>query len=407
MDEIIGAVLCFLAIQLILVTLIVVAKRLLLPEGELTITVNEEKQLTVKPGGKLLTTLAEQNIFLSSACGGGGSCGQCRCLVLEGGGTILPTELGQIKPADARRGMRLSCQVPVKRDLKIKVAPEMLETKKWHCRVRSNRNVATFIKELVLELPAGEEVNFKPGGYIQVEVPPHALDYKSFDIDEKFLGDWTKFKMFQYQSRVHQPVSRAYSMANYPGEKGIIKLNVRIASPPPRGPLGIPPGQASSYIFNLKPGDEVTIAGPFGEFFIEESDSEMVYIGGGAGMAPLRSHIFELFKARKTTRKVSFWYGGRSLQEVFYADEFETLAREHPNFTFQIALSEPQPEDNWQGLTGFIHQVLFDRYLKDHPAPEDINYYMCGPPPMTKAVLALLDNLGVEPANIHYDDFGG
>lgn len=407
MDEIIGAVLFFLTIQLILVTLIVVAKRLLLPEGELTITVNEEKQLTVKPGGKLLTTLAEQGIFLSSACGGGGSCGQCRCLILEGGGTILPTELGQIKPADARRGMRLSCQVPVKRDLKIKVAPEMLETRKWRCQVRSNRNVATFIKELVLELPPGEEVNFKPGGYIQVEVPPHALDYKSFDIDEKFLGDWTKFKMFQYQSRVYQPVSRAYSMANYPGEKGIIKLNVRIASPPPRGPLGIPPGQASSYIFNLKPGDEVIIAGPFGEFFIEESDSEMVYVGGGAGMAPLRSHIFELFKARKTTRKVSFWYGGRSLQEVFYAEEFEALAREHANFTFHVALSEPQPEDNWQGLTGFIHQVLFDRYLKEHPAPEDINYYMCGPPPMTKAVLAMLDNLGVEPANIHYDDFGG
>lgn len=407
MDEIIGAVVCFLAIQLILVTLIVVAKRFLLPEGERTITVNNDKQLIVKPGGKLLTTLAEQGIFLSSACGGGGSCGLCRCLVLEGGGNILPTELGQIKPADARRGMRLSCQVPVKRDLKIKVAPEMLETRKWRCRVRSNRNVATFIKELVLELPPGEEVNFKPGGYIQVEVPPHALDYKSFDIDEKFLGDWTKFKMFQYQSRVYQPVSRAYSMANYPGEKGIIKLNVRIASPPPRGPLGIPPGQASSYIFNLKPGDEVTIAGPFGEFFIEESDSEMVYIGGGAGMAPLRSHIFELFRARKTTRKVSFWYGGRSLQEVFYAEEFEALAQEHPNFTFHVALSEPQPEDNWQGLTGFIHQVLFDRYLKDHPAPEDINYYMCGPPPMTKAVLAMLDNLGVEPANIHYDDFGG
>ncbi len=407
MDEIIGAVVCFLAIQLILVTLIVVAKRFLLPEGERTITVNDDKQLIVKPGGKLLTTLAEQGIFLSSACGGGGSCGLCRCLVLEGGGNILPTELAQIKPAEARRGMRLSCQVPVKRDLKIKVAPEMLETKKWRCRVRSNRNLATFIKELVLDLQAGEEVNFKPGGFIQVEVPPHALDYKSFDIDEKFLGDWTKFKMFQYQSRVHQPVSRAYSMANYPGEKGIIKLNVRIASPPPRGPLGIPPGQASSYIFNLKPGDEVTIAGPFGEFFIEDSDSEMVYIGGGAGMAPLRSHIFELFKARKTARKVSFWYGGRSLQEVFYAEEFEALVRENPNFTFHVALSEPQPEDNWQGLTGFIHQVLFDRYLKDHPAPEDVNYYICGPPPMTKAVLAMLDNLGVEPTNIHYDDFGG
>jgi Na+-transporting NADH:ubiquinone oxidoreductase subunit F len=407
MTEIIGSVLIFLAIQLVLVTLIVTAKRLLLPSGEVVITVNEEKRLSVKPGGKLLTSLAEQGIFLSSACGGGGSCGQCRCLVEEGGGSILPTELAQIKPVDARQGMRLSCQVPVKRDLKIRVPPEMLETRKWHCRVRSNRNVATFIKELVLELPPGEEVNFKPGGYIQIEVPPHALEYKSFDIDEKFLGDWTKFKMFQYQSRVHQPVSRAYSMANYPGEKGIIKLNVRIASPPPRGPLGIPPGQASSYIFNLKEGDEVTIAGPFGDFFIENSDSEMVYIGGGAGMAPLRSHIFELFKARKTKRRVSFWYGGRSLQELFYTEEFEALAKEHDNFSFHLALSEPQPEDNWQGLTGFIHQVLFDNYLKDHPAPEDINYYMCGPPMMTKAVLAMLDNLGVESSNIHYDDFGG
>lgn len=407
MAEIVAAVVCFLAIQVILVSLIVAAKTLLLPAGEVVITVNDDKRLTTRPGGKLLTTLAEHQIFLSSACGGGGSCGQCRCLVEEGGGAILPTELGQIKPVEARRGMRLSCQVPVKRDLKIRVPAQMLETRKWPCRVRSNRNVATFIKELVLELPPGEEVNFKPGGYIQVEVPPHALNYKSFDIDEKFLGDWTKFKMFQYQSRVHQPVSRAYSMANYPGEKGIIKLNVRIASPPPRGPLGIPPGQASSYIFNLKPGDEVVIAGPFGEFFIEESDSEMIYIGGGAGMAPLRSHIFELFKARKTTRKVTFWYGGRSLQEVFYAEEFEALAREHANFTFHVALSEPQPEDNWQGLTGFIHQVLYDKYLKDHPAPEDINYYMCGPPPMTKAVLAMLDNLGVESANIHYDDFGG
>jgi len=407
MTEIIGAVLIFLAIQLVLVSLIVTAKRLLLPRGEVIITVNEEKELHVQPGGKLLTSLAQQGIFLSSACGGGGSCGQCRCLVEEGGGAILPTEQGQIKPADARRGMRLSCQVPVKRDLKIQVPPEMLETRKWHCRVRSNHNVATFIKELVLELPPGEEVKFKPGGYIQVEVPPHALDYKSFDIDEKFLGDWTKFKMFQYQSRVHQPVSRAYSMANYPGEKGIIKLNVRIASPPPRGPLGIPPGQASSYIFNLKEGDEVTIAGPFGDFFIEESDSEMIYIGGGAGMAPLRSHIFELFKALNTQRRVSYWYGGRSLQELFYTEEFEALAEEHDNFTFHLALSEPQPEDNWQGLTGFIHQVLFENYLKDHSAPEDVNYYMCGPPVMTKAVLDMLDNLGVESTNIHYDDFGG
>lgn len=407
MNEIIYGVLCYLVLQLILVTLIVLARKSLVPGGEISILINEEKKLTTAPGGKLLMALADQGIFLSSACGGGGTCGQCRVVVHEGGGAILPTERSLINIFEAKKGVRLACQVPVKHDLKINVPPEMLETRKWHCRVKSNRNVATFIKELVLELPPGEEVNFKPGGFIQIEVPPHALSYSSFDIDERFLADWKKFKMFQYTSHVHIPVTRAYSMANYPGEKGIIKLNVRIASPPPRGPADIPPGQVSSYIFNLKPGDEVTISGPFGEFFIEDSDSEMIYIGGGAGMAPLRSHIFELFKARHTRRKVSFWYGGRSLQEVFYAEEFEELARQHDNFSFHLALSEPQPEDNWQGLTGFIHQVLYDEYLHDHPAPEDINYYMCGPPMMTKAALDMLANLGVEPENIHFDDFGG
>jgi Na+-transporting NADH:ubiquinone oxidoreductase subunit F len=407
MHEIIFAILAYLILQLVLVTLIVLAKRSLIPAGEISILVNDDKELTTRPGGKLLTTLADHEIYLSSACGGGGSCGQCRVVVKEGGGAILPTERSLINIFEAKKGVRLACQVPVKHDLKINVPPEMLETRKWHCRVKSNRNVATFIKELVLELPPGEEVNFKPGGFIQIEVPPHALSYSSFDIDERFLADWKKFKMFQYTSHVHTPVTRAYSMANYPGEKGIIKLNVRIASPPPRGPSDIPPGQVSSYIFNLKPGDEVTISGPFGEFFIEDSDSEMIYIGGGAGMAPLRSHIFELFEARHTKRKVSFWYGSRSLQEVFYAEEFEELARQHDNFSFHIALSEPQPEDNWQGLTGFIHQVLYDEYLHDHPTPEDVNYYICGPPMMTKVVLDMLDNLGVEPENIHYDDFGG
>lgn len=407
MNEIVYGVLCFSAIQFILVTLIVVAKKTLLPGGEVAIVINEEKKIAVDPGGKLLTSLAAEGIFLSSACGGGGSCGQCRCVVAEGGGGILPTELSSIKRSDAKKGVRLSCQVPVKRDMKIQVPQEMLETRKWQCLVHSNRNVATFIKELVLDLPEGEEVNFKSGGYIQIEVPPHVIDYKSFDIDEAFLGDWTKFKMFQYTSHVHTPVTRAYSMANYPGEKGIIKLNIRIASPPPRGPLDIPPGVVSSYAFNLKEGDEVTIAGPFGEFFIEESESEMIYIGGGAGMAPLRSHIFELFKARQTKRKVSYWYGGRSLQEVFYDDEFEGLAAENDNFDFYVALSEPQPEDDWQGKTGFIHNVLYESYLKDHEAPEDVNYYMCGPPMMTQAVLEMLDSLGVEPENIHFDDFGG
>ncbi|MBU0943885.1 MAG: NADH:ubiquinone reductase (Na(+)-transporting) subunit F [Proteobacteria bacterium] len=406
MNEIVYGVLCFLGIQFVLVTLIVIAKKTLLPGGEITIEINGTKQVVASPGGKLLTTLADNGIILSSACGGGGSCGQCRCVVKKGGGSILPTERSLINNRDAKKGMRLSCQVPVKRDLEIEVAAEALEAKKWQCIVRSNRNVATFIKELVLDLPEGEDVNFRAGGYIQIEVPPHTLEYANFDIDERFLSDWTKFKMFQYKSHVHTPVSRAYSMANYPGEKGIIKLNVRIASPPPRSDGGIPPGQVSSYVFNLRPGDAVTIAGPFGDFFMDDSDSEAMLIGGGAGMAPLRSHIFDLFKARQTKRKVSFWYGGRSLGEVFYDDEFTQLAREHTNFSFHLALSDPQPEDNWEGAVGFIHLVVLDQYLNDHPAPEDINYYICGPPPMSKAVFEMLENLGVEKGNIHADNFG-
>lgn len=406
MNEIIYGVLCFSVLQFLLVTLIVIARKTLLPGGEISLVVNNEKRFTASPGGKLLTTLAEHGIILSSACGGGGSCGQCRCIVKKGGGSLLPTEKAHINNREARMGMRLSCQVQVKHDLLIEVPPEMLEARKWQCTVRSNRNVATFIKELILELPEGEEVKFRAGGYIQIEVPPHTLEYANFDIDERFLADWTKFKMFQYVSHVHTPVTRAYSMANYPGEKGIIKLNVRIASPPPRGDASIPPGQVSSYIFNLQPGDTVTIAGPFGEFFMDDSDSEVMLIGGGAGMAPLRSHIFDLFKAKKTQRRVSYWYGGRSLQELFYVDEFEELARKHDNFSFHVALSEPQPEDNWTGPTGFIHQVVFDQYLKDHQAPEDINYYLCGPPMMTRAVVDMLTELGVEKENIHSDDFG-
>lgn len=406
MTEIYYGVACFLAIQLLLVTVIVLAKKTLLPSGDVTILVNEEKEFQAKPGGKLLTTLSEEGIILSSACGGGGSCGQCRCIVKEGGGAILPTEEGKINNREAKQGMRLSCQVPVKRDMIIEIPSSMLEAKKWHCKVISNNNVATFIKELVIGLPEGDSVNFKAGGYIQIEVPPHTLEYQNFDIDERFLSDWTKFKMFQYKSHVYNPVTRAYSMANYPGEKGIIKLNVRIASPPP-GQAAIPPGQVSSYIFNLQPGDDVTITGPFGEFFMDDSDSEIILIGGGAGMAPLRSHVFDLFKAKKTKRKVSFWYGGRSLKEVFYTDQFEEIAQEHDNFDFHLALSDPLPEDNWTGHTGFIHMVLFEQYLKDHPAPEDINYYLCGPPMMNQAVFDMLDSLGVESENIHFDDFGG
>jgi Na+-transporting NADH:ubiquinone oxidoreductase subunit F len=397
---------CFLAIQFVLVTIIVIAKKTLLPSGEITININEEKTFQAKPGGKLLTTLSEEGIILSSACGGGGSCGQCRCIVKEGGGAILPTEKGKINNRDAKRGVRLACQVAVKRDLRIEIPPEMLEAKKWRGKVISNNNVATFIKELVIGLPEGDSVDFKAGGFIQIEVPPHTLEYQNFDIDERFLADWTKFKMFQYKSHVYNPVTRAYSMANYPGEKGLIKLNVRIASPPP-GKAALPPGQVSSYIFNLQPGDEVTISGPFGEFFMDDSDSEIILIGGGAGMAPLRSHVFDLFKGKKTKRKVSFWYGGRSLKEVFYIDQFKEIEENNENFSFHLALSDPLPEDNWTGDTGFIHNVLYEQYLKDHPAPEDVNYYICGPPMMNQAVFDMLDRLGVEQENIHCDDFGG
>ncbi len=397
----------FTVFILALVSLILGARHMLVASGDVNIVVNGEKTITVPAGGKLLNVLSGEGIFLSSACGGGGTCAQCKCKVLEGGGDILATEENHISKLEAREGERLSCQVAVKQDMKIEVPAAAFDTKKWKCKVRSNNNVATFIKELVLELPEGEEVAFKAGGYIQIEAPPHVVDYKDFDIGEEYKGDWDKFNLWRYRSEVDEEVIRAYSMANYPGEKGIIMLNVRVASPPPRGPEGIPPGKMSSYIFNLKPGDEVTISGPYGEFFINESDSEMVYVGGGAGMAPLRSHLFELFKNLKTGRKVSYWYGARSLREMFYEDEFRAIEKEFPNFEFNIALSEPLPEDNWDGYKGFIHQVLHDEYLSKHDAPEDIEYYMCGPPMMNQAVLGLLDNMGVEPENIRLDDFGG
>jgi Na+-transporting NADH:ubiquinone oxidoreductase subunit F len=405
--EIFLGVFMFTGIVLTLVWVILQARSFLVPSGNVKITVNNQKVLEVPAGGKLLNALSSQGIFVSSACGGGGTCAQCKVHVLEGGGEILATETGHINKKDAREGCRLSCQVAIKQDMKIEVPPEVFETKKWRCKVKSNRNVATFIKEFVLELPEGEQVDFRAGGYIQIEAPPHVVNYKDFNIEEKYHGDWDRFNIWQYVSKVDEPVVRAYSMANYPGEKGIIMLNIRVASPPPRSPEGTPPGKMSSYIFGLKPGDEVTISGPYGEFFINDSDAEMVYIGGGAGMAPLRSHIFELFKNLKTGRKVTYWYGGRSVRELFYEDHFREIEKEFPNFKFHIALSDPLPEDNWTGYVGFIHQVVLENALKNHPAPEDIEYYLCGPPMMNSAVFKMLDDLGVEPENIRYDDFGG
>jgi Na+-transporting NADH:ubiquinone oxidoreductase subunit F len=406
MQEILFPVVFFIVVILALVALILVAKKMLVSSGNVKIMINDQKEIECPAGGKLMGALSNAGIFVSSACGGGGTCAQCKVKIFEGGGDLLETEKSHINKKMAKEGLRLSCQVAVKQDMKIEVPHEAFETKKWLCTVRSNNNVATFIKELVLELPAGEEVDFKAGGYIQIECPPHVVNYKDFEIDPKFHEDWDKYNIWQFVSKVDEPVIRAYSMANYPGEKGIIMLNVRVASPPPRQP-NLPPGKMSSYIFGLKPGDKVTISGPYGEFFIKDTQSEMVYIGGGAGMAPLRSHIFELFKNLKTGRKVSYWYGGRSLRELFYVDHFRKIEEEFPNFKFNIALSEPLPEDNWTGYRGFIHKVLLDEYLSKHPAPEDIEFYICGPPMMNAAVFKMLDDLGVEKENIAYDDFGG
>jgi len=372
------------------------------------IIINDDptKALTTKAGGTLLNTLSENKLFIPSACGGKGSCGVCKVNVHDGGGTLLPTEEGHVSRGEAREGCRLACQVKVKEDMKIELEPEVFSVQKWECTVRSNHNVATFIKELVLELPSGESVPFKAGGYIQIEAPPHVADYKDFEIEDEYRGDWDKFNLWQFKSTCTDEVMRAYSMANYPEEEGIIMLNVRIASPPPNMP-DAPPGQMSSYIFDLKPGDKVTISGPYGEFFAKETKSEMVFVGGGAGMAPMRSHIFDQFRRLKTDRKVSFWYGARSLREAFYVDHFDKIADDFPNFKWHLALSDPQPEDDWDGHTGFIHQVLLENYLKNHPSPEDCEFYMCGPPMMNQAVIDMLLNLGVEPENIMLDDFGG
>ena len=400
-------VLMFTVIVLVLVAVILLAKSRLVASGHVEILINDDAQkaIQVPVGGKLLNALAEEKIFLSSACGGGGTCGQCRVLVKSGGGDVLATEAAMLNRRDVREGYRLSCQLAVKENMSIEVPAEMLDIQKWECTVRSNHNVATFIKELILELPPGEKVDFRAGGFIQIEAPPHVARFADFDVEEEYRPDWDRFGFLKLESHVDREVVRAYSMANYPDEEGIIMLNVRVATPPPQVP-GAPPGQMSSYIFNLKPGDKVTILGPYGEFFAKGTEQEMVFIGGGAGMAPMRSHIFDQLGRLKSRRKITFWYGARSLREMFYVQDFDSLARENDNFTWHVALSDPLPEDDWTGHQGFIHQVLYENYLKDHAAPEDCEYYICGPPMMLAACTELLDDLGVEPENVLFDDFG-
>ena len=404
--EIVLGVAMFTALVLALVGVILSARAKLVSTGDVTITVNHEKKITVPAGGKLLNTLADAGLFLPSACGGGGSCAQCKCIIESGGGGILPTEESHFTKREAGEGWRLSCQVAVKQDMEVEVEDDVFGVKQWECTVESNPNMATFIKELTLKLPEGENVDFRAGGYVQLEAPPHHVKFKDFEVEEEYRGDWERFGFFDLESKVDETVIRAYSMANYPEEKGVVKFNIRIATPPP-GSKGIPPGQMSSYVFNMKAGDKVTVYGPFGEFFAKDTDAEMVFIGGGAGMAPMRSHIFDQLKRIQTDRKISFWYGARSLRELFYQDEYDMLAEENDNFKWHIALSDPQPEDNWEGLTGFIHNVLLEEYLKNHPAPEDCEYYMCGPPMMNQAVITMLKDLGVEDENIMLDDFGG
>ena len=405
-NEIFLGVGMFTSVIMVLVFVILYARKQMVSTGEITIEINgdPEKTISAPAGGKLLNTLADAGIFLSSACGGGGTCAQCRCRVLEGGGSLLSTEEGHFTRGEANSGWRLSCQTAVKQDLKIEVAPECFGVQRWECEVISNHNVATFIKELILKLPEDEEVGFRAGGYVQFEIPPYSLEYKDMIIEDEYHPDWEKFHVFDTESTIDEVTIRAYSMANYPEEKGIMKFNIRVASPPPG--TNFPAGKMSSYLFALKPGDKITIFGPFGEFFARETDAEMVFVGGGAGMAPMRAHIFDQLLRIHTDRKITFWYGGRNQRELFYVDEFDKLAQEHDNFEWHLALSD-QNLEGWDGYTGFIHNVLFEEYLKDHQAPEDCEYYMCGPPMMNAAVIQMLEDLGVERENVFLDDFGG
>jgi Na+-transporting NADH:ubiquinone oxidoreductase subunit F len=406
MLEIALGVILFTAIVIALVFIIIGAKSKLVASGDVEILINNEKKIHVPAGSKLLTVLADAQLFVPSACGGGGTCAQCKVKIHKGGGEILPTETSHITKREAAEGERLSCQVSVKNDMEIEVEDSVFGVKKWECTVKSNSNVATFIKELVLDLPKGEAIDYRAGGYIQIECPPHVSKYADMDIEEEYREDWDKFNLWRYVSDVKEPVLRAYSMASYPEEKEIM-LNVRVASPPPGAPDSVPPGIMSSYIFNLKPGDKAIVSGPYGEFFAKDTDAEMVFVGGGAGMAPMRSHIFDQLRRLKSTRKMTFWYGARSKREMFYIEDFDMLAKENDNFVWHTALSDALPEDKWDGYTGFIHNVLFEEYIKDHPAPEDCEYYLCGPPIMNSSVINMLVDNGVDPENIMLDDFGG
>jgi len=409
MEFIITSIIVFTTITTFLVMLLNIAEKKLLPQGNVSILINDEPDnaISVGTGGTLLGALSGQKVFLPSACGGGGTCAMCKCQIFEGGGDILPTETSHVSRSEAKENWRLACQVKVKQDMKIHVPDEVFSVRKWDCTVKSNTDVATFIREFVIELPPGENLDFKAGGYIQIDIPEyHNLSFKNFDINQQYHPDWDKFNIWGLMAHNEEPDFRAFSMANHPAEGNKVMLNVRIATPPPPLWNDVPPGIASSYIYSLKPGDPVSISGPYGEFFIKDTDREMVYIGGGAGMAPMRSHLFHLFHTLKTGRKVSFWYGARSLKEMFYDDEFKNIANEFSNFSYHVALSEPFPEDNWTGPTGFIHQVTHDNYLSDHEDPTEIEYYMCGPPPMIKAVEDMLDSLGVEKEMIAFDSFG-
>lgn len=403
------SIIVFLLIVLLLVSLLLFARDKLAPKGKVNLQIND-RNLEVSPGSNLLSTLSSNGIFLPSACGGGGTCGMCKCQITEGGGSILPTETGFFTRKEQHNDWRLGCQVKIRENIVVKVPEAVMGIKKWECEVVSNRNVATFIKEFVVRLPEGESMDFLPGGYIQIDVPKYEASFKDFIIEEQFKDDWEHYKMWDLKIKNNEETYRAYSMANYPAEKNLIKLNIRIATPPwdnvKKQYMNVPPGLCSTFIFSRKPGDKVDISGPYGEFHIKDTKSEMIYIGGGAGMAPLRSHIFHLFKTLRTDRKVSYWYGARSLREVFYEDEFRAIEKEFPNFKFNLALSEPLPEDNWTGYTGFIHKVLLENYLCQHEEPEDIEYYFCGPPQMNNAVVRTLDVMGVPKENIAFDDFG-